>query len=59
MDGHSSHFGPAFIETAVASDVIVFCLPPNTTHFLQPLDNGPFGQVLEERMSAIVIQGES
>ncbi len=43
MDGHSSHFGPAFIETAVANDVIVFCLPPNTTHFLQPLDNGPFG----------------
>ena len=28
---------------AVANDVIVFCLPPNTTHFLQPLDNGPFG----------------
>ncbi len=28
---------------AVANDVIVFCLclPPNTTHFLQPLDNGP------------------
>ena len=43
MDGHSSHYSPNFIETAAENDVIVFCLPPNTTHFLQPLDNGPFG----------------
>ena len=43
MDGASSHFDPSFIETAAENEVIVFCLPPNTTHILQPLDNGPFG----------------
>lgn len=43
MDGHSSHYSPCFIEAAAENEVIVFCLPPNTTHFLQPLDNGPFG----------------
>ena len=43
MDGHSSHYSPVFIETAAENEVIVFCLPPNSTHFLQPLDNGPFG----------------
>lgn len=40
MDGHSSHFSPAFINK---EHIIVFCLPPHSTHKTQPLDKGVFG----------------
>ena len=42
MDGHSSHFTPDFINRAAEEDIIVMCLPPNSTHKTQPLDKGPF-----------------
>ena len=42
LDGHSSHFQPAVVEMAAAEEVIIFCLPPHTTHVTQPLDNGAF-----------------
>ena len=32
LDGHSSHYSPEFIRQACESGVIVFCLPPHTTH---------------------------
>ena len=35
LDGHSSHYCPAFIKLAA---IIVFGLPPHTTHIAQPLD---------------------
>ena len=38
LDGHSSHFEPEFIRLAVSKGVIVFVLPPHTTHLCQPLD---------------------
>ena len=37
-DGHSSHYTPNAIAEAVKEGVIIFCLPPNTTHVAQPLD---------------------
>ena len=37
-DGHSSHYTPEAISAAAEEGVIVFCLPPNTTHAAQPLD---------------------
>ena len=43
MDGHSSHYCPATIKRAAEEKVIVFSLPPNTTHLTQPLDKGIFG----------------
>ena len=43
MDGHSSHFCPDTIRLAAEQDVIIFVLPPNATHLLQPLDKGTFG----------------
>jgi len=43
LDGHSTHYNPQFIAKAAHEQVIVFCLPPNTTHLLQPLDKGLFG----------------
>ena len=43
LDGHSSHFTLPVIKRAAEEDVIIFCLPPHTTHLLQPLDRGCFG----------------
>ena len=43
MDGHSSHYCPEVIRAAAAEKVILFVLPPNTTHLTQPLDKGCFG----------------
>ena len=43
MDGHSSHFCPDTLALARENGIIIFTLPPNTTHLLQPLDKGVFG----------------
>ena len=42
LDGHSSHYSPTFVNKAAEEKIIVFCLPPNTTHRTQPLDKGAF-----------------
>ena len=42
LDGHSSHFNLNAIRLATQSQVIMFCLPPNTTHRLQPLGGDCF-----------------
>ena len=42
-DGHGSHFTPEAIARAAEKGVIVFCIPPNTTHVAQPLDVSLFG----------------
>lgn len=38
LDEYSLHYIPEFIRKACESGVIVFCLPPHTTHLCQPLD---------------------
>ena len=43
MDGHSSHYQPAVIRRAAEEGVIMFTLPPHTSHLTQPLDKGCFG----------------
>ena len=48
MDGHSSHYNPSTIKIAAAQQVILFSLPPHTTHTTQPLDVSAFG-VLKQR----------
>jgi hypothetical protein len=45
LDGHSSHYQPDFIKLAAKEGIIVFCLPPHTTHILQPLDKVAFGSL--------------
>ena len=37
-DGHSSHYTPDAITEAAKEGIVIFCLPPNTTHAAQPLD---------------------
>ena len=43
LDGHSSHFKPETIRYAKEHNIVVFCLPPHTTHECQPLDCSLFG----------------
>lgn len=43
LDGHHPHISLDLIRTACDSNVILLCLPTNTTHPLQPLDAGVFG----------------
>ena len=38
LDGHTSHYNPGVLKMAAEEGIIVFCLPPHTTHLLQPLD---------------------
>ncbi|KZP26367.1 DDE-domain-containing protein, partial [Athelia psychrophila] len=42
-DGHGSHEGIKMVRLGRENNIILFCLPPHTTHMLQPLDVGVFG----------------
>ena len=42
LDGHSSHYCPETIHMAAEQQVILYALPPHTTHITQPLDRGCF-----------------
>jgi hypothetical protein len=42
-DGHSSHISTAAIKYCIEKKIIPLCLPPHTTHLLQPCDVGLFG----------------
>ena len=42
LDGHSSHYQPSVIQKAAEKGIIMFCLPPHTTHLSQPLDRTCF-----------------
>jgi hypothetical protein len=42
LDGHSSHYCPSTIRLAAEQGILIFVLPPNTTHLTQPLDKGCF-----------------
>lgn len=43
MDGHVTHKSLAVIEYARQNSVVMLCLPPHTTHRMQPLDKTVFG----------------
>ena len=43
LDGHSSHYTMELVEEAAKQDVIIFCFPPHTTAYTQPLDISVFG----------------
>ena len=42
LDGHASHINTQAIEFCEAHKILLLCLPPHTTHLLQPLDVGIF-----------------
>ncbi|KAI9064706.1 DDE-domain-containing protein [Trametes sanguinea] len=43
FDGHGSHVTKDMRDLADKYDIHLYCLPPHTTHKLQPLDVGVFG----------------
>ena len=43
MDGYKSHLTWQFIHFAANKGIALVCLPPHTSHLLQPLDVGVFG----------------
>lgn len=43
LDGHSSHYEPESLRCAKENDVIMFALPPHSSHDSQPLDLSVFG----------------
>ena len=42
LDGHHSHISLELIRRARGNNILLLCLPPNTTHLLQPPDVGVF-----------------
>jgi hypothetical protein len=42
-DGHKSHISLDLVEWAQENNIILFVLPPHTSHLLQPMDVGCFG----------------
>lgn len=42
FDGARSHLDAAIVDAAEAPDIMLLCLPSNTTHELQPLDKSVF-----------------
>ena len=45
FDGHNSHLTYNTVKAAMDNDIVILCLPPNTSHALQPLDVGVFRAV--------------
>lgn len=42
LDGHTSHVSLEFIQYCEDAKIVPLCLPPHSTHILQPLDVGIF-----------------
>ena len=38
VDGHGSHLTPQFLDCCKKHKIIALCLPPHTSHILQPMD---------------------
>ena len=45
LDGHSSHYTPSVINKAADEGIVLFCLPPHSTHITQPLDKTCFASL--------------
>ena len=54
LDNHVSHLSPQLVDLAIKEKIELLCLPPHTTHFLQPLDVGYFN-LLKSAMAQIAV----
>ena len=43
LDGHESHYSTEFELHCQQNNIITLCMPPHSSHLLQPLDVGCFG----------------
>jgi len=48
LDGHKSHINIDVLNEAKNNNIHIICLPPHTSHILQPLDLGVFKHVKTE-----------
>lgn len=48
IDGHKSHMTMALSEACEAKEIMLYALPPNTTHLLQPADVSVFRPLKQE-----------
>ena len=48
QDGHHSHISLELIRRARDNNIVILCLPPNTTHLLQPFDIAVFAPIKKE-----------
>ena len=47
VDGHSSHVGYQVVEAALDHGIQLYCLPPHSTHIMQPLNVTCFAPLLK------------
>jgi hypothetical protein len=59
LDGHGSYITPEFDQYCLNHSIIVLCMPPYSSHLLQPLNVGCFsvlkrsyGRLVEQKMGA-------
>ena len=52
-DGHKSHITLEVVDTCRENESILFCLPPHTTHALQPLDVAVFKSLKDNFSKAV------
>ena len=45
LDGHKSHITDEFKQFCRQNDIITLCMPPHSSHILQPLDVGCFSSL--------------
>ena len=50
-DGHDSHISAPFVRFCIDNNIVLFLLPPHSSHLLQPLDVGVFSP-LKHAMSS-------
>ena len=53
VDGHKSHITLDVIDKCRENDITLFCLPPHTTHALQPLDIAVFKSLKDQYAKAV------
>jgi hypothetical protein len=52
-DGHDSHISGSFIAHCLLNRILLFILPPHTSHLLQPLDVAIFGPLKKRLTTAL------
>jgi hypothetical protein len=55
LDGHRSHLTTEFDRTCTKNNIIPVCMPPHSSHLLQPLDVSCFA-VLKRKYGQLVKQ---
>lgn len=53
VDGHDLHVTIEFIQFCMKNSIRLYCLPPHTTHLLQPLNVGLFGPLQQAYSKAV------